>query len=342
MRCRWISVLLLIVGLGTARAAPAPVAIPNGDFSGIVTTGIPEGWRVEGIPASSENLRGVNGPAGAFFSPLLSAGQRCVLTSAQAIPVTPYHCYRLELQALGAPYVGWSLNVLQMRQGQQTTMQLWPTAYESLPPAPMWRARRVQYIAGGDVTAIKLQITFEAKGSPGRFRCGLDNVRLLDIGALKPVNPHAANLHFNPGFELFLPDGTTPVGWSEMGTVVVDPQRARGGSAFLHVEAKSRFFLYTAGVEVAAPCVYRFGLWARGSGKLVLRARQYSVSSVRLQDLSSREFTLTDRWQRCEMDLPVIEQTPPIVRLDTLCDVFCGGYFDLDDIELHLLGTLPR
>ncbi|HEY3416814.1 MAG TPA: hypothetical protein VGM23_08020, partial [Armatimonadota bacterium] len=320
MRCKWINILLLLCGLGVSWAAPVPVEVPNGDFAEDVASGIPEGWTVEGLPASMANLRGEGGPSGAFFSPLLPVGRRCVLTSTRAIPVTPYHCYRLEMQVCGVPYLGWTLNVLQMRRGQSdTAVQLWPTVYGSLPPAPAWRPWRHQYIASGDVTGIKLQFIFVANGSPGRYRCGLDSISLLDLGALAPVTPPAANLRFNPGFELFLPDGKTPVSKPEIGMVVLNPQQACSGNAYLHVETNKRIFLSLADATVTAPSLYHLSLWARGSGKFTLRARQYGAPPERMQDQTSCEYLLTGRWQRYEIDLPVIEQSPPIAGVSALC-----------------------
>jgi hypothetical protein len=61
-----------------------------------------------------------------------------------------------------------------------------------------------------------------------------------------------------------------------------------------------------------------------------------------MQDQTSCEYLLTGRWQRYEIDLPVIEQSPPIAGVSARCDVSCSGYFDIDDVDLHLLRTMAE
>lgn len=305
MTSRWNSLWLAIL-LPAAGAASAEVV--RDDFEQW-TNGAPVGWNYHG-PTGDLQQTGVG--RGRYYSAIPATNTPCLLERSDPLSVTPRHHYALDVDILGGQYTSWSAS-LQLLGAAGWTNELYLIDGAN-PPGAVWERWRYYFVVPDGVSAIQPRFENTLYSPKLLARPGLDNLVIIDLGAVPLAATPLPNAWVNPGLELPLDEKGNAPGWpanSPSTEVVTDPVGAHSGQRFYRVKQRALLQLPKTGLDHRqSPIICHVSIWARGTGTFYFTMPTYSANLQRMFNVTSPRFTLTADWQKFEADICFAEGYP--------------------------------
>jgi hypothetical protein len=335
-----ISITCQIFGVETKNL------LTNGDFSAVEDNGKPSNWICEKTE-SIDDLIVKNKNNNYLQVPKLSTGQSWKLTT-PLLDITPYNNYRLEASLKGSLFhqLEVKVNYIYKNDNKSSTVLYSISNNYTLIP-DVWQRLSMDFIPPKDTKSAYIEFTWKSSGTSEKFRCGLDNACISDLGKFSLNSLHSMELaHVNPGFETGYDYKNIP-GWriwhkEQKLQVINNPAQAYKGHCFCRLPSNKRTILYMGRYNIYPPTALRVNIWSRGKGRLQFIVMIYDNISGRQFILKQKSpiFRLKADWNMysCEFCIPL--NLPEALAVGIQLDINAKEIVDIDDTKIELLTFL--
>jgi len=350
----WLICVLVPGATGLAGASSRPVKLVDGGFEKGEQGGPALHWhKMEGKgQAVLDPQEKVEGNCSLRLeSPL----KQQVLVASEQLGLAPLRRYRLALWARGTQgnKLGFSLEENGPDGPRKCGLQLhWPGRYRPnwIALYPGWKRYEAFFATGRRSTSWRLVISERCLNDALGDACWVDGASLTEIGGVKVAAKQAGpdNL-LPPDVAGFAPDQKAwPRAWGSWWgpkeKVSTVPGAGHGGSHCLQVKLGPKdgsFCLVVPSIGVKEGYLYKFSIWARGSGNVQIAIHQLGDgpyywcrpdTALRLGGTHPRNFKIDGvEWQRLEGDW--IAEIPGMRWFNPY--IVVSGKVDLSDASLR-------
>ncbi len=206
---------------------------------------------------------------------------------------------------------------------------------------PVWTEISIPFITSPNTRAGLLKFYMYGEPSPEEPRSyWIDDLELIDYGEPEKVDKIGPNLLTNPGFELVNPKTGFAIdwgGWFPAGKklrTVTNATESHSGKRYMHapLEKNERVILAGMRVPVRFPLRYRWSIWAKGTGKIILGLDRYErggqrVGPVDIYPLKCGDYIpVTSEWKKYAIELSI--DRPEIIWAIPIVDLMGKVSFD--------------